>query len=226
MFLQADGHIKKIWAFYLPLAIALGLALINSILPKELVDIFYVENGILEILQPTICFTAVYVGINTLVKVKLSKWLRAWIAVAVLGALYVGLEEISYGQQILKWETGAYWAEVNDQNETNFHNTSSWLDQKPRLLLLIGIVIGGIITPLLARYRPLILPVRFEKIYPSIDLITVAGLVLFTQLSKVIYKLTEFLIYDRASELNEFYMFYFVLLYLCQLRYKLIKGQS
>ncbi len=226
MFLQPDGHIKKLWGFYLPVAVAVVLAAINPLFPKKFVDLFYVENGILEILQPTICFAAVFVGINTILKAKLSKWLRAWITVAVLGALYVGLEEISYGQQILKWESGAYWSEVNDQNETNLHNTSSWLDQKPRIILLVGIIIGGIIIPLLARFRPHSLPAKFAVIYPSYDLITIAGLVAFTQATKGLLKLTGIVIYDRTSELNEFYMFYFVLLYLCQLRYTLLKAQS
>lgn len=226
MFLNNDGHIKKLWGVYVPVAIAAALAIINPLLPRPFINIIYIENGILEIFQPTICFAAVFVGLTILAKIKLSKWLRIWVGAAILGALYVGLEEISYGQQILKWETGAYWSEVNDQNETNFHNTSSWLDQKPRILLLVGIIIGGIVVPLLARFRPASLPTRLSAIYPSADLITVASLVAFTQATKALLKLTGIVIYDRTSELNEFFMFYFVLLYLCQLRHKLANAQS
>lgn len=137
-----------------------------------------------------------------------------------LGSLYITLEEISYGQHIFKWETPEYWQAVNDQNETNLHNTSSWFDQKPRLVLLIGTVLGGLILPFVRRYRASILPARFNTIYPVDAMFWVALCALMSQLSKRAGKMgLDFLdLYHRPSEVNELYLYYFILLYLLFMR--------
>ena len=44
-------------------------------------------------------------------------------------------------------------ARINDQGETSLHNISSWLDQKPRGLLLTWVLVGGILYPIWARFR-------------------------------------------------------------------------
>src|SRR3546814_4167282 len=51
-------------------------------------------------------------------------------------------EEASWGQHYAGWLTPDNWQALNDQGETNLHNTSSWLDQKPRTLLEIGVIVG------------------------------------------------------------------------------------
>src|SRR5690606_13691057 len=80
--------------------------------------------------------------------------LVAWLALAALGCFYVAGEEISWGQHFLQWSTPEYWSALNDQQETNLHNVSSWLDQKPRALLEAGVVLGGIVAPALRALRP------------------------------------------------------------------------
>lgn len=224
--LTPTGHITPFYALWLPLILAIGVAIADNTLPHLWVNFVYSENGFLETLQPIAAFAAVYVGISTLRTPGLSKWIKAWLILGVLGCLYIGLEEISYGQQLLQWETGEFWASINDQNETNWHNTSSWLDQKPRNVLMIGIIVGGLLIPLFERYKPSLLPQQFNDIYPRRDLMAVAALMLFSYLTKVIYKLSGFMIYDRPSELNETYMYYFVLLYLVQFRWQVRNKQT
>ncbi len=222
--LTQTGHIKPFYALWLPLILAIGVAIADNTLPPQWVNFIYMENGFLETLQPIITFIAVYIGISALRTPGLGKWLKVWLVLGTLGCLYIGLEEISYGQQILQWQTGDFWAAINDQNETNLHNTSSWFDQKPRNLLMVGIIVGGILIPLLQRYNPALLPKQFAAIYPRRDLMVVSLLMLFSYMSKVIFKIAHFMIYDRPSELNETYMYYFVLLYLVQLRWQLRTG--
>lgn len=216
-----DGSVKFLYAHGVPVALAAVLLVLNPLLPASYLTYVYSENGFLECAQVVIAFAAAIAGLSLVFRPDIAPWLRAWVGIAILGCLYIGLEEISYGQQILQWETNGFWAEINDQNETNLHNTSSWLDQKPRLLLLVGIIAGGMVIPLLRRKKPQLLPARFSAIYPSSDLFTVATLVLWTQMTKAVMKLTGVLVYYRASELNEIYMYYFMLLYLLQLGWKL-----
>lgn len=141
------------------------------------------------------------------------------VSVAALGSFYIFGEEISWGQHIMNWSTPEYWAQFNDQNETNLHNTSSWLDQKPRLLLFIGIVFAGLIVPALRRWKPDVLPARFASFYPSNTLcITALGVLLPYTVQEIAEHFFNDKIFTRVSEVQELYMYYFILLYLFDLR--------
>jgi len=59
-----------------------------------------------------------------------AAWLRAGVArlaAAFWGAalMFVGFEEISWGQRFFVWETPAGWNELNAQGETNLHNLAN-----------------------------------------------------------------------------------------------------
>jgi len=71
-----------------------------------------------------------------------------WLVIFGLGCVYFLGEEISWGQHFFGWATPESWKEVNDQDETNLHNISGWLDQIPRTVLTISIVVGGFFCPL------------------------------------------------------------------------------
>jgi len=57
------------------------------------------------------------------------------------------------GTAYIGWETPERWMGLNDQGETNFHNTSALLDQLPRTLLSFAALVGGIMVPLLRIIR-------------------------------------------------------------------------
>jgi hypothetical protein len=103
----------------------------------------------------------------------------AWLVLAALCCLYVTGEETSWGQHLFGWSTPEEWAAVNDQNETNLHNTSAWFDQKPRLLLGIAIGVGGIGVPLLALRRPAIRRGRFAIVLPPFVTLPAAVIAIF-----------------------------------------------
>lgn len=166
MFLIEDKYpVHRFWWLFLPPLLLVVVALVNPFLEKGVTSPWmYGENGILETMQWLIAMAAVGTGLACLRHCKGRKGLFIWILLGTLGSLYIGLEEISYGQHLFKWETPVHWQAVNDQGETNLHNTSSWFDQKPRLLLLIGVIAGGIILPVVRRFRPAMLPARFNSL--------------------------------------------------------------
>jgi hypothetical protein len=76
---------------------------------------------------------------------------RAWLGLWVAACLYFAGEEASWGQWWFGWETPEALAALNDQGETNLHNVSSWLDQKPRALVEVFVLLAGVLAPLARR---------------------------------------------------------------------------
>lgn len=184
------------------------------------------ELGLLESVQAVVLLCAIGMAGVLLFQRGLScpPWVRAWIAAGLVGTVYVFLEEISYGQHYFNWNTPGYWQEINDQHETNLHNTSSWLDQKPRLLLELGVLVGGIIVPLLRRFKPSALPGKLKPILPDSALFITALLAILPRIYERVIALAgldHWNLFVRTSEVQEFYFFYFVLLYFVFLRSEL-----
>ncbi len=73
---------------------------------------------------------------------------KAWLICWLLGSFYFAGEEVSWGQWWFGWDTPEFWEELNYQQETNLHNTSSWLNQKPRAMVEIYLILGGLLLPL------------------------------------------------------------------------------
>lgn len=205
----------RFWGLLVPILALVAEILFERQHSAAALDKLLSENGPVELFQWAVIFFALCASVLTLVQLRPKRdgWLFGWVLLAVLGCLYVTGEEVSWGQHFLNWDTPAYWQALNDQEETNLHNTSSWLDQKPRLILLIGILAGGIVFPLLEKYRPGTLPGKFAIIYPPAFLMPVAVLVILPSLLDKVVDL-----FHRVSEVQEFYMFYFVLLYMVVLR--------
>jgi len=181
------------------------------------------ETGLVENLQALLLFVSFITAIYILTKSQnYPKWIKAWLTLGILGSLYVLLEEISYGQHYFNWSTPEYWQAYNDQQETNFHNTSSWFDQKPRLILEIGVIFGGIIIPLLRRFRPAAIPDFSKPILPSSTLFVIA---LVAIIPNIFERLMDLIghpewgeIFIRISEIQELYFYYFILLYFIDLK--------
>lgn len=218
--------LSPVFWFWIPVVFMGVQILIEIFLEGELLSIMHSENG------PHESFQAIFAGLGFCValysffnsKISHTYLLRAWFGLAALCCFYVAGEEISWGQHIWDWTTPDFWTEVNDQQETNLHNTSSWLDQKPRLVLLLGIVGGTLIAPLLKKRGLLKLPERLDILLPPKELTVIALLVVIPQLLEKIFELFDILIFARFSEVQELYMFYFVLLYLVMLKAKVRKS--
>lgn len=208
--------------FWLIIPVALILAQIGLELSftREQLAPMHSEGGPHETLQSLYIGAAFFMALWMLFKIdwKTQKEIGLVVLLAALGSFYIFGEEISWGQHILNWDTPEYWAAVNDQNETNLHNTSSWLDQKPRLLLFIGIVAAGLLVPALRRWKQSWLPARFAAFYPS-DILAVTALGVLGPY--VVQEIAEHFfhggVFARESEVQEVYMYYFVALYLWDL---------
>lgn len=203
-------HKNNILTFVLPVIIFLSQFIAA---PFMTYVSFYAESGPLEMLQAAVVSVACLIAAYLAFKVK-DKMLSAWAALAALCCFYVAGEELSWGQWLFHWTTPQEWAAINDQNETNFHNTSAWFDQKPRMILEIGVLVGGLIIPALRKWKPARLPAQFSDIYPD-------NIVVFTAMMALVIKIINFAgdvagshFFWRGSEVMELMLYYFVLLYL------------
>lgn len=185
----------------------------------------YSENGPLELLQFFFMVLATILA-GRLVFEARDKLMKLWAVVLFAGSLYIAGEEVSWGQWLVGWGTPEFWTAFNDQGETNFHNTTSWLDQKPKLLLFIGMIVGGLIIPALRRWKPEILPARFAAFYPQdYIVVTAIGVLVPYTIQKIGEEFFGFSFFERVSEIQEAYKYFFILLYVFGLR-KLVKSQA
>ncbi len=220
--------IPRFFWLWLVLAFIAVQVVLEATLSPTVLTVLMSETGPHELLQFTVIAGAFIVALMTLrlIDARRQPWLFAWVAVAALCAFYVAGEEITWGQRVFGWVTPEYWAQISDQNETNLHNTSSWLDQKPRVLLEIGIAVGGIIIPLVQRFRPQALPARFAVIYPDRRLFVTAAAAIGLKQADTFAKMFDIRLFERVSEVQELLFFYFVLLYLLFLKDRLVRRQE
>ena len=186
-----------IW-FVIPCAMFIAQFGIEAFTPKEMLSAMHSEGGPHETLQFIFMSAAFCIAVLTLIKIRgQNLWLTLWVGIAALASLYVAGEEVSWGQHIFDWGTPEFWQGLNDLGETSLHNTTSWLDQKPRLILLLGTIVGGLIVPALAKFKPSALPEKFTIIYPPATLSVTAALALIV---KIIDFVSHFRIWLQCNE--------------------------
>ena len=98
------------------------------------------ESKLVESLQILFLILTIYHLIKNIIlknKHKLSNNFKYFMYFYTLGIIYFFLEEISWGQHYLKWETIEILKELNNQGETNIHNISNIFDQLPRGILTL-----------------------------------------------------------------------------------------
>ncbi|MGE4002389.1 MAG: hypothetical protein AB7I48_19445, partial [Planctomycetaceae bacterium] len=187
------------------------------------------EQGPLELSQVLILLFAMGLGLATLVsKGRIGAIRRAeldWLAGAICGlALFCGVvagEESSWGQHLAGWSTPEAWSELNDQHETNLHNISSWADQKPRAIVELGVIVLGIVWPLLDKLTTLRLRPSWRLVLPPVTVLPVA---LFAEGILLLERGPELLgtrawaAFPRPSELQELY--YYTFFALCMLAWR------
>ena len=209
------------WWLALPLVLAAALSLTAHAAPEVYKRWVIGEQGLLELGQLAIMLAACLVALRTLFlpALRTRSLLMAWVALATLSAVYIAGEEASWGQHFFAWQTPATWSAINDQGETNLHNISSWLDQKPRLLLEAGVILGGIVIPLAALWCPQIRQMPGAVILPPLHCLPAAALAEFARFSERILDALGSQIYPfhRPSEVQELFFYLFMLLYLITL---------
>ena len=228
--LQEAERLPALLYLWLPLVIAALLALTWHLYPAFYRDFVVGETAPLESTHVIVPLIALVVALRILLmpEVRRDRLVFTWIFLGLLGCIYMAGEEASWGQHYLGWLTPDGWLAVNDQGETNLHNTSSWLDQKPRTLLEIGMIVGGIIIPLVALKRPRIREGRFALFLPPLACLPVA---VIGEVAKNWERLKgegllDWVIVYNASEVQELYIYLFILFYLIVFRNRVLARRA
>jgi hypothetical protein len=186
-------------------------------------EVGWQEQGTVICLAP-----AVIVGIVMLYRRPFSsRWLTAWVALLTLGALYFGGEECSWGQNYVGWSTPERWSVINDQHETNLHNTAGVFDHLPRALLTAAaaccVIIPFAVGQRAERWRndgrPIgwILPT--SAVVPSAILSLLVGVPqkfhgLYDKTPNATDWFSEMFFAGRHSEMKEYFLAMFILMYM------------
>jgi hypothetical protein len=112
------------------------------------------EAGISEHVVWSIQIPGIFLAFLASVKYSrlLPKNAKVWLLMWALACIYFAGEEASWGQWYFHWDTPESFRHLNDQQETNLHNVSSWFDQKPRFVVESWIFLAGFVWPLLRKF--------------------------------------------------------------------------
>ena len=224
--------------FIFPILITLIFFIVKFLNINLFIAYFIGEKGIIENGTFLFLYFAIITAFSVLNKLKKKinlKTLFFFIIFFLIGLIYFTGEEISWGQQWFKWETNNFFKRINDQSETNFHNISSWLDQKPRFVLIFFVIFGGIFCPFLNKKNILNSKKITTWIYPTIYCFPTSLICLLYYLLDNFYKFLCYgtpgvditckyipsLLFFRTSEIIELYISFFLLIYILSINSRL-----
>lgn len=219
-----DGQELPRWAWlWFPPLLLVPLYAARVLDPVLYRRVFVGELGLVELATPGIALLGAGFGIAALRRSARLPGppMRAWLLLVTLGCVYFAGEELSWGQHLVGWQTPASLDGLNDQGETNIHNVSSWFDQKPRLLLELWVLVGGVV---LGSRRWLFGARHAGWFWPSPLCLPCAALAILVRVPERLKKWLdlEALPYEiRFSEVQEYYFALFLALYLAALARRL-----
>ncbi|MFQ5954174.1 MAG: hypothetical protein ACE5JZ_03840 [Kiloniellales bacterium] len=210
------------WLWFPPMVLVLA-AVLRAIDADTYRQAMESELGVVENATALLLVPAVVFGLMALSRRRAlpARWLGPWLMLLVAGSVYLAGEEVSWGQNWFGWATPGWLAALNDQVETNLHNTSSWLDQKPRHLFLLWVVAAGLMFPLARRVRGWSFDPSTDWrswFWPTGIVVPTAFLAAFIRLPEWlgdnVESLREPLLLIRYAEYQEYFFALFLALYL------------
>lgn len=231
---RAESPSSAIWTLSLAISVVFVALIALARFAPEWTAVWVVREpfGLLEMAHFLLPLFTAFMALRLLAtRAVWSDWLLVvWIGLIFLGSIYIAGEEVSWGQWFLNWNTPAYWANLNDQGETNLHNISGWFDQAPRAVLIIGIVISGLIFPWFILNKPHLVMRRFDMLYPPLRLMPLAVAVVASDifLQFDIPVIEDELSLLRPGEIQELYIYWFLFAYALALRgrVKVLEGRA
>ena len=154
---------------------------------------------------------------------------RALYLLFALGALFAGLEEISYGQHFFGWQSPRWFAEQNAQHETNLHNLFGDRPGKTlRNVALVAVAAGGIVLPAAAMWAGgQFAPGRWPYyLLPRGELIPLVTATLLMRLVRTLPRQTRAGWDLGLYEVMELYLAITALVYIVVLRRRLLSADT
>lgn len=222
-------HIPPVLWLWIPVTWLFVQGFIEIFFSKEMVLKIHAEGNPHEIAQFIIILASALIFARILLYTRKNEHIgiALWVGAAMICSFYVAFEEISWGQSFFDWSTPDYWRELNGQNETNLHNTSRFLNQIPRYGLMASIAVGGLFIPFIRLMKLNILPEKFSTIYPpNILCVTALCLLFIAAGNKILKTIWSIELFERSSEIEEIYMFFFVFLYALYMKQTILEKTS
>ena len=217
-FTTDPGWSEAWWWLGIPLAVALFVT--GSFGPDAEWHRQWVtaESGILETAQ----FILMVIGFVIAVQLLFDPFVRrrplvlAVTVLAALACLFIGGEEVSWGQHIFFWQDAGLVTAVNDEGELSLHNMNKGFERAPRALLETGVFVGGLLIPLLCAFGPSLRQSRMALFLPAAALVPAALFAALFKGSDLLAKYQDVPVglAARPSEVTEFYLYFFMLAYL------------
>src|SRR5262249_27594846 len=147
--------------------------------------------------------------------------------------LYFAGEECSWGQNYFGWSTPESWSKINDQHETNLHNTSGLFDHVPRALLSLAAgccvvlpFVRGRLPQAKSQGKLLMWVLPTSAVVPAGALSILVGLPqkVYGQYGKAheaVDWFSEMFLAGRHSEMKEYFLAVFILMYISSLAVRL-----
>ena len=160
------------------------------------------ENGLVEIIQEIILFFTISYLLFFLIKLKNTNYpaIKIFLILEILGLSYFFLEEISYGQHIIEYNTPEFFMNLNNQKEFNFHNISNLFNELPKSFIYIWC---GFAIPFVKIFKPKIKKIYSIIINPNNKLIQISIILIIFTLPNLIVSKFDLIHHDLLHTVDE-----------------------
>jgi len=176
--------------------------------PKFAKEVLHSERGLIEMATALAFLAASCLGWRLLAGTRgaVPGWASAMYGLFSVAALFVALEEVSYGQKILHFQSPGWFAQNNSKRETNLHNMlGNSPSNRMRQVATIGCPVICLILPLIAGFRRGRYQPRHWTYYllPRMELATLAAITLLLSGLRRFRLLETADIWEHMSEVRE-----------------------
>ncbi len=183
------------------------------VLAKDSLD----GSGLVESLTFFVLLVGIIFGLCAVVlhwKKIPSRLLRFGLIAWILGCVYFAGEEISWGQWYFGWSTPETLSDINRQDETNLHNTTSWLNEKPRTVVELWFLFAGLFVAVARLSGKFRFPDSDWREWINPHAVGVSACIVFLFSKFLEYGSSQFAESLSNSEIRELIIAYFLSIYL------------